>query len=194
MSVQRTVMIVLAAALAGCATSDRNSIEMPGGWAPTVETVQAEVQLVGGESTVVIKSDSECDAHPTELGCLEFKTGTIGIIQFILDGGVARSCEGQPDNTWVWKDIQLTAMSDVDIGGGTKRVGTISRTARHDFGADSKGGVSAATIRGQYMSIRNLNTAEYDIWYTLYAQQCGDAANTATSDPRVKNHGNIGSS
>lgn len=193
MRVYISVIVMLALALGGCATTDQVMLSLPNTWAPTVLTINAEVQTVGGKSEIVIKSPSECPAFPAEMGCVEVKSGEIGIIHFVLDGGTAKSCEGQPDATWVWEEIQLTAMGNVDSSGGDviKKVGNISQTAQGDFGATSKGDITAATINGQYMSVRDMNSAAYDIWYTLYAHQCGNATNTATSDPRVRNHGNL---
>jgi len=177
--------------LGGCVTTDKNLVSLPKTWAPTVLTINAEVQTVSGKDEIVILTQSECPDFPSEMGCIEVKAGEIGIIQFVLDGGTAKSCEGQPGETWVWDEIQLTAMSNVDSAGSdvVKKVGNISQTAQADFGANSKGDINAATISGQYMFVRDMNTAEYDIWYTLYAHQCGDATKMATSDPRVRNHG-----
>lgn len=191
MRVHIAVTVLLTLVLGGCVTSSKDVVSLPKVWTPTVLTIHAEVQVVGGKDEIVIKTSSTCTDFPTEMGCIEVPSGKIGIIQFILDGGTAKSCQGQPDSTWVWEEIQLTAMGNVSSSGGNvvKKVGSISQTAQFDFGANSKGDINSATIDGQYMFVRDMNSAEYDVWYTLYAHQCGDATKTATSDPRVRNHG-----
>lgn len=190
MSIRILILIVVLTLLTGCAQVRTDSVSLPGAWSPQVFIVNAEVTTSGGSHTLSVTSDSACEGS-TEKGCIEVAKGKVGIIEFVLDGGTAKSCEGQDGDTWVWQGIRLTEMSNVDSSGGTtrKKVGTIKGEAQNDFGAARSGAVDAVTINGQYMSVRDMNSKEYDIWYTLTAQQCGDSSVTVNSDPRIKNRG-----
>lgn len=195
MKIQIAVIMVLAVILTGCAPIQTNTVSVPAKWSPQVFTIEVESVTVGTTHSLQVNTPSTCDGLPAENGCIEVDAGKIGVISFVLDGGTAKSCEGQSDETWVWQGIRMTKMADVVTSGGDtrKKVGTISKDAQTDFGAKKGGEVEALTINGQYMDIRDLNSKEYDIWYTLVAMQCGDSAVTATSDPRVRNHGDMDS-
>lgn len=191
MNVRIAVLLVVVVLLASCAPVRTNTVSLPGAWSPQVFLVNAQVVAGGGTHTIQITTPSTCPGSGAENGCIEVAARKVGIIQFVLDGGTARSCEGQDDDTWVWQGIRLTDIANVATSGGTtkKRVGAIKGEAQNDFGADRDGRIDAVTINGQYMSIRNMNSKAYEIWYTLIAMQCGDSTITATSDPRIKNHG-----
>ena len=191
MNVRIAVFIVLSGCLAACAPIRSNTVSLPGIWSPQVFVINAQVVTVGGVHTLEVTTPSTCAARTSENGCIEVDAGKVGIIEFVLNGGTVKGCEGQPDDTWVWQSLRLTELSNVDTSGGTprKRVGSIKSGARNDFGAGKDGAVDAVTISGQYMSARDMNSADYEIWYTLTAVQCGDTTVTATSDPRIKNNG-----
>lgn len=185
------ILMPVAGLLAACAPVSTTDVSLPGSWTPQVFVVKAEVVTSGGVHTMQINTPSACPGRATENGCIEVAAGKVGVIEFVLDDGAARSCEGQPDDTWVWQGIRLTDMANVTISGGTakKKVASLRSEAQFDFGAARSGAVDAVTINGQYMSIRNMNSREYEVWYTLTAMQCGDSSVTVTSDPRIKNHG-----
>jgi hypothetical protein len=191
MRIKFLVIAILALLLAACVPISTTTVTLPYNWKPQVFTIEVESVTVGGDHSLQINTPSTCAGIPGENGCIEVAAGKIGIITFVLDNGTAKSCEGQTDDTWVWQGVRLTAMPNVVTSGGTtrKKVGSISLDARTDFGAEKDGQVDSVTIEGQYMSLRDQNSKEYDIWYTLVAMQCGDSSVTATSDPRVKNHG-----
>lgn len=191
MNARIAVLLAVVVLLVSCAPVRTNTVSLPGIWSPQVFLVNAQVVTSGGTHDIQITTPSACPGRTTESGCIEVEAGKVGIIEFILDGGTARSCEGQPDNTWVWQGIRLTDVANVIASGGTtrKKVGTIKGEAQNDFGAERNGRIDAVTINGQYMSVRNMNSKEYEIWYTLTAMQCGDSTVTANSDPRIKNHG-----
>jgi len=195
MNVRIAVLVAVVVLLASCAPVRTNTVSLPGVWSAQVFLINAQVVTSGGTHDIQITTPSACPSRTTESGCVEVEAGKVGIIEFILDGGTAKSCDGQSDNTWVWQGIRLTDIANVSSSGDTtrKRVGTIKGEAQNDFGADKSGEIDAVTINGQYMSVRNMNSKEYEIWYTLIAMQCGDSSITATSDPRIKNRGSMDS-
>lgn len=191
MNVRIAVLVVIAVLLAGCAPVRTDTVTLPGIWSPQVFIIEAKVVPDGAGYAVRITTPSTCSGRGAENGCIEVHAGKVGIIEFILDDGTARSCDDQPDGTWVWQGVRLTDMANVTEPGGTanKKVGRIKGEAQIDFGAKRDGWIDAATINGQYMSVRNMNSTKYEIWYTAVAVQCGDSTVTATSDPRIKNNG-----
>jgi hypothetical protein len=190
MNVRIVVILLLAVYLTSCASVKPSSISLSTDWVPQVFVVEADVVTNRSGSRVVISTPQQCGDATAENGCISVPSGKVGIIQFVLDGGDAKSCEDE--DTWVWKGVELHSMSDVDQTGGdaVKSVGKINAAAQTDFGAKEDGNVDAVTINGQYMSVRDLNATAYEIWYTLIAVKCGDSS-IATTDPRVKNHGNL---
>jgi hypothetical protein len=191
-----TVLLsVLPVFLTACVTTSSDYLTISKDWSPQVITVEVEVNSSGSDHKLEIKTPSMCSNHPDEDGCLEIHEGKVGIVQFVLEGGAHRTCPDPAGDTWVWQGIRLTDINDVSGTGSNirKKVGSISTEARSDFGAKKDGNVDAATINGQYLSIRDINTKSYDIWYTLTAMQCQNSSVTATSDPRIRNHGGVDS-
>lgn len=191
MNPANVILAALAVSLVACAPAKTRDVSLPQGWSPQVFLVNAKVVTSGGVHSMQITTPSSCPDRASENGCIEVPAGKVGIIEFVLDGGTTKGCEGQPGDTWVWQGIRLTDMANVTTSGGAakKKVGTIRGEAQVDFGAARSGAVDAVTINGQYMSIRNMNSKEYEIWYTLTAVQCGDSTVTVTSDPRIRNRG-----
>ena len=80
------------------------------------------------------------------------------------------------------------ALSYVALGNSENSQGGISAVAASDFNANASTGVvtPVGTPSARHILIRDNNTAEYDLWYTVYAS-CGGS--TITSDPRIENTG-----
>ncbi len=189
-------VVVLGSTLcvAGCATQPMGVAPMSSSGKPQFFDVDVEVEEDNGTFTLEIQSGPQC---PTVLGpengCIEVGLEKMGVIVFRLEGGDVTSCEGEPEETWVWKGVSLTELPNVTQTGNTyeKKYSKISTKAQADFYAEEYGDISFLSPGGQEMVILDMNSSAYTIWYELTAVQCG-TGKEAKTDPRIKNHGGFG--
>lgn len=196
MKILAAVSISLAALLAGCATQPASVVPLSLDGKPEFFDVDVEVVEEEGDFSLNITTPSQCKTVlNAENGCIEVGTEKLGVIVFKLDGGDVTSCEGQSEETWVWKGVSLTELSDVTQNGDAyqKKYAKISTNAQSDFGAQEYGDISFLSPGGQELVILDMNSSAYTIWYELTAVQCG-TGKEAKSDPRIKNHGGFGRS
>jgi hypothetical protein len=76
----------------------------------------------------------------------------------------------------------------VALGNSENSQGGLSAVAASDFNANPSTGVvtPVGNPTARHIMIQDNNTAEYEVWYTVYAS-CGGS--TITSDPRIENDG-----
>lgn len=188
------VLIGLSVLLSGCAVQPMTSTSLDTDGKPVFFDVKASVVETDGDFSLEIETDAQCPSviNP-EKGCIEVGLEKMGIIVFRLEDGDVTSCEGEPDETWVWKGVSLTELGDVTQNGDDyeKKYAKISAKAQADFYAEEYGDISFLSPGGQEMVILDMNSSAYTIWYELTAVQCG-TGKEAKSDPRIKNHGGFG--
>lgn len=132
-----------------------------------------DLEVSPNQKKLIATSIGSCARQPNPPGCLR-ASGKVQI-NFILKHA---SCGG--GQSWALNSV---ALSNSNNG----RPGNISATAAADFDAKQGSGVvTPISQSANHILIRDNNTAEYDIWYTVSAS-CGNA--TADSDPRIENDG-----
>lgn len=108
-------------------------------------------------------------------GCVGVAPGKKININFNLPSA---KCDG--DEKWQLGQVTLATTEKGTPGG-------IGSDAASDFNADEVTGiVTPKTKSGNHILIRDNNSAEYDIWYTVSAS-CG--GKTIDLDPRIENGG-----
>jgi len=114
-----------------------------------------------------------CQKQPNPNGCIHVSRSTQ--INFSLPNAKCSDNER-------WKLGQIT------LGNSNKgQAGNISQAAVDDFNANaSTGVVTPVTSSANHILIRDNNSQQYDIWYTVSAS-CG--GNTIYTDPRIENGG-----
>lgn len=139
--------------------------------------IVVNMEVNEAEDALEITTHGTCGGTNPPRGCM-LVSGKQQI-NFNLIGD--KSCSLNPGTDWKLHSVVLSKYKNAEPG--------ISQVAADDFGADIDSGVITAPImqKDYHIGVRDNNTQEYDIWYTVYAK-CGDMA-TIDADPRIKNDG-----
>jgi hypothetical protein len=138
--------------------------------------IVVNMEVSDDEDALNITTHGTCNDANNSRGCIT-ATGRQQI-NFNLVGD--KMCSLATGEKWKLDSVVLSESKDAAAG--------ISPVASEDFGADiNTGRITDKLLHNdKHISIRNNNTAAYDIWYTVYAT-CGDQ--TIDADPRIKNDG-----
>ena len=144
------------------------------GFHSIAQAAAVSLEVSGDHKKLVVTTPGACGHVPPKPGCMK-ASGRNTKINFSLKNS---SCTS--GDTW--------ELDHVALGNSKNSVGNISDTAAHDFNADKTTGVVTplGTPTAKHIQIRDYNSEEYVIWYTVYAT-CGGA--TISSDPRIENDG-----
>jgi len=144
----------------------------------SVAHAQVVVTLEASGNKLVATSRGTCAKEPNPPGCTRISGRTN--ISFNLAGG--SQCGSGGGSKWQLDHVALGTSEDGNPG-------DISAVAASDFNASqSSGRVTAVSKNANHILIRDNNTEEYDIWYTVYAS-CGGSGELINSDPRLENTG-----
>jgi hypothetical protein len=139
----------------------------------SVAQAQMVVKLKINGDKLIPTTRGSCAKQPNPPGCVRISGRTN--INFNLTGN-NRCAAGK----WVLDHISLS-----NSEGG--QPGDLSAVAASDFNANADSGrVTPVNKSAKHIMLRDNNSAEYDIWYTVYAT-CG--GQTIDSDPRLENTG-----
>ena len=134
--------------------------------------IVVKFEVEGGK--LVPKTAGKCKKQPIKPGCLKASNGRVQINFKMQD----KRC---PGGKW--------QLDHVALGNQENSTGNINEVAAVDFNADQVSGrVNPVSANANHILIRDYNSAEYDIWYTVYARCSGDNS-MINSDPRVENDG-----
>ena len=162
---------------------------------------EVEMEIVNGKLEITTAAGvNDCPAdEPREKGCIKVKHGKKSEMYFELKGD--RTCHQEPGNKW--------KLNAVYLGG----YDSTSKPGENDFGFDSadeadydkvnsdfdiadktSGRVTLISESKTKLGIDNKNEYPYVVWYKIEAiceRSDGGEPHIATSDPRVKNGGNL---
>jgi len=155
------------------------------------------------------------DVHPSSVnhcpgvpgagrGCVEFQTGTFGIVRLNMQGGNAdKTCESTPQPAeYVIVEVKIT-----DRGTGDKGVyppsnpapawlltafPTLEAATGAVYQADAQlPSTDLASERAVFINLNNNDSGQgvKDLWYQVTVEDC-NGGNQITSDPNVRNYGN----
>jgi hypothetical protein len=138
--------------------------------------VVINIEVNDDETALDITTHGTCNDSSNSRGCI--KASGRQQINFNLVGD--KMCSLETGEKWRLDSVVLSESKDAGPG--------ISRVASDDFGADANTGRITDKLlhNDQHITVRNNNTAVYDVWYTVYAT-CG--GQTIDADPRIKNDG-----
>lgn len=139
----------------------------------SVLQAQVNVKLEVSGDKLVASTRGSCARQPNPPGCARI-SGRKNI-NFSLPANYQCSA-----GNWVLDHVALSNSEGGQPGG-------ISAVAASDFNASpGSGKVTPENQSDHHILIRDHNSEEYDIWYTVYAT-CG--GQTINSDPRLENDG-----
>lgn len=139
----------------------------------SVAQAQIVVNLQVNGNKLTATSAGSCAKQPNPPGCTRISGRTN--INFKMPGNAQCSA-----GKWT---LDHVALSNSD--GGSP--GGLTAVAARDFNANPGSGRVTPVNKGpNHILIRDNNSEEYDIWYTVYAT-CGGV--TIDSDPRLENDG-----
>jgi hypothetical protein len=137
--------------------------------------VVVDMRVSSSEDKLEVTTQGKCKGPNNRKGCVS-ASGRI-LINFLLKGDTQCSSGGQ----WALDKVVLSEGKDSGPG--------ISHVAATDFDANESTGVVTPKIKKpKHIQIRDHNTDEYDIWYTVYAN-CAAGDSTISTDPRIRNDG-----
>lgn len=142
--------------------------------------VQAAAIAVGlkvnaSQTGLEVTTRGSCVSGNNSKGCVGVAKGKRTNINFNLPNA---RCAG--NEKWQLGQVTLSTSNKGQPGG-------IGPVAASDFNADEVSGVvTPVSSSGNHIMIRDNNSQEYDIWYTVSAS-CG--GNTIYTDPRIENGG-----
>jgi hypothetical protein len=143
--------------------------------------IVVDLRVSGDEGRLKAMTHGTCAGPGNQRGCVA-ASGRV-LINFVLTGKTNCSAGGK----WILGDVVLRTEEDKDAGPG------ISEVAATDFDADEYSGVVKPNKakESKHIQIRNHNTEEYDVWYTVSAH-CAASNSTISMDPRIRNDGTGG--
>jgi hypothetical protein len=136
--------------------------------------IVVDMRVNDNEDELEITTHGTCDGPGNKKGCI----GVAGrpMINFILKD---KKCSS--GGKWELDQVILSEGKDSDPG--------ISEVAASDFNADEGTGVVTPKLKKpKHIQIRDHNSEEYDIWYTVSAY-CAASDSTIDMDPRIRNDG-----
>ena len=160
---------------------------------------EVEMEIIDGKLEITTAADAnDCPAdEPSEKGCIKVKHSKKSEMYFELTGD--RSCHEEPGNKWELNAIYLGGYNSTSKPGsfGFDSIDDADyKKVHHDFNIADKatGRVTLISESKTKLGIDNKNEYPYVVWYKIEAiceRSDGGEPHIATSDPRVKNGGNL---
>ena len=139
--------------------------------------IVVDMEVSPAEDKLLVKTHGTCISGQNPKGCIHV-TGKQQI-NFNLKN---KKCSEANGARWELESVVLSTSKGVQTG--------ISAVAASDFGANEASGIVTATVsqNAHHIGIRDNNTAEYEVWYTVFAK-CVGGNSKIDIDPRIKNDG-----